>query len=104
MDKKRRNVGDIRVWVKVPASGKDVKFVIEWTRHVFGFWYRQDVTVPGAVDDLSLLASSRLKTAINPIRWTADGVTRVASMNRMFRKIKKARSRDRASRAGLRKI
>jgi|GEM_PF-3460587 len=101
LSRRRRNVGLIRVYVTVPANGENIKFTIEWTRHSFGFWYRQEVTLRGAVDDPEHANVNRLRTALDPIGWTADGTSKVKSMNRMFKKIKKSRVRDRASRAGL---
>jgi hypothetical protein len=101
LNRRRRDIGAIRVYVTVPTSKNDIKFTIEWTRHAFGFWYQQIVVLAGAVEDPKNMDVSKLRTALNPVEWTADGTTRVKSMNRMFRKIKKSRVRDRASRAGL---
>lgn len=101
LNRRRRDIGAIRIYVTVPANGDDIKFTIEWTRHAFGFWYRKELILRGAVDDPEDASSSRLRTALDPIQWTADGTTKVDSMNRMFKKIKKSRVRDRASRAGL---
>jgi len=101
LSRKRRDIGAIRIYVTVPASGKDIKFTIEWTRHAFGFWYRKEVTLKGAVEDPENANVGRLRSALDPIQWTADGTSKVASMNRTFKKIKKSRVRDRASRAGL---
>jgi len=101
LNRRRRDIGAIRVYVTVPTGGNDIKFTIEWTRHAFGFWYQQQVVLKGAVKDPRSADTSRLRAALDPIAWTADGTSRVKSMNRMFRKIKKSRVRDRASRAGL---
>jgi len=101
LNRRRQSIGLIRVYVTVPASGENIKFTIEWTRHAFGFWYRSEVTLNDAVDDPEHANVNKLRTALDPIQWTADGTTKVKSMNRMFKKIKKSRVRDRASRAGL---
>lgn len=102
LSRRRRDIGGIRIYVTVPANGNDIKFVIEWTRHAFGFWYRKEVVLRDFVKDPENANIGVLRTALDPIQWTADGTSRVASMNRMFKKIKKSRVRDRASRAGLR--
>lgn len=101
LNRRHRDIGTIRIYVTVPANGENIKFTIEWTRHAFGFWYRQEVILKDAVDDPEHANVQKLRTALDPIQWTADGTTRVKSMNRMFKKIKKSRVRDRASRAGL---
>lgn len=101
LDKKRRDIGNVRAYVTVRDNGDDLKFVVEWTRHAFGFWYRVEVTLRGAVGNLEEANVGKLKTALDPIRWTADGTTRIDSMNRMFKKTKKDRTKDRALRTGL---
>ena len=101
LNRKRRDIGEVRIYVTVPANGDDIKITIEWTRHAFGFWYRKELTLKGAVDDPGSASVSQLRTALDPIQWTADGTSKVGSMNRIFRKVKKSRVRDRASRAGL---
>jgi len=101
LNRRRRDIGGIRVYVTVPANGKDIKYTIEWTRHAFGFWYRKEFVLRGAVEDPENADIKKLRNALDPIQWTADGTTKVDSMNRMFKKIKKSRVRDRASRAGL---
>ena len=101
LNRKRRSVGSVRIYVTVPADGDDIKFTIEWTRHAFGFWYRKEFVLKNAVEDPDGANVNALRTALDPLQWTADGTSKVDSMNRMFRKIKKSRVRDRASRAGL---
>lgn len=101
LDRRRRDIGAIRIYVTVLANGDNIKFTIEWTRHAFGFWYRNEVILNNAVEDPENANVTKLRTALDPIQWTADGTTRVDSMNRMFKKVKKSRVRDRAARAGL---
>lgn len=101
LNRRRRDIGAIRLYVTVRADGDDIKFTIEWTRHVFGFWYRSEVVLKGSVDEMKESDVAKLRRALDPVEWTADGTTKVASMNRMFKKVKKSRVRDRASRRGL---
>jgi len=102
LDAKRKSVGSVRVNVLVPVAGNSIKYIIEWTRDIFGFWYRQVVVVPDGVSDPIAKSVPKLKQAFESVRWTAQGVTKVASMNRMFKKVKKNRTADRTVRAGMR--
>jgi hypothetical protein len=43
LDRRRREVGEIRVYVRVPVNDDYIRFVIEWTKYVFGFWYRKEL-------------------------------------------------------------
>jgi hypothetical protein len=101
LNRRRRNIGAIRVYVTVPAKGNDIKYTIEWTRHAFGFWYRKEMKLRNAVEDPAHAKIGLLRSALDPVQWTADGTVKLASMNKMFRKIKKSRVRDRAARSGL---
>lgn len=102
LDRRRRHVGSVRVRVAVPVDGKKIKYTIEWTRHIFGFWYRQEFVIQDGVDDPVGKSAKRLKEVAEPVRWTAHGVTRVKSMNRLFKKVKKNRTKDKAASAGMR--
>lgn len=99
MDSKRKNIGLVRIYTIVPANGNDITYRIEWTRHVFGFWYRRETKFHGAVDEG--IDTGKLKMTLDPVFWTADGKTKIDSMNRMFRRIKKSRVKDRGSRVGM---
>lgn len=100
LDRKRDGVGSIRVYVYTDLSN-DVRVRIEWTRNAFGFWYRSDIVLKEAVYDPYGVDLSGINSVFSAIRQTADGSTTVRGMNRLFRKVKKNKTRDKASRLGL---
>lgn len=101
MDRKRSPVGEIRVYVLVGANGGDATIRVEWTRNAFGFWYRKDVVLSGVVGEPYGADLSEVKNVFKFAGKTADGTVILKSMNRMFRKVKKNKARDNASKLGL---
>lgn len=101
LDRRRNDVGTIRVYVIVSKLSNDIKVRVEWTRHAFGFWFRNDVWMYGAAMKPKGVKLSDLERAFWAVKKTAEGSMTFQGQLRMFRKIKKNRSRDRASRLGL---
>jgi hypothetical protein len=101
LDRRRNNIGTIRVYVIVNKMSNDIKVRLEWTRHAFGFWFRQDVWLYGAAVNPKAARLSDLERALYWVRQTADGTTTFEGQLRMLKKVKKNRSRDRAAQIGL---
>lgn len=101
LNNKRVPVGLIRVYVTVPDNGDDIKYRVEWTRNAFGFWYWKEFTFKNVVDDPDDVSLRTIRTELNPVIKTADGTVPVKSMNRMYKKIKKNKVRDKVAQAGL---
>jgi hypothetical protein len=103
LNRKRKNIGAIRVFIDVPVNGKDIQFDVQWTRHAFGFWYTKKFTLKDVVDDTEDVDPDKLMHELRPVTWTADGSVPLRSMNRNFKKVKKNRVRDKVVTAGLRR-
>jgi hypothetical protein len=101
LDRRRNEVGSIRVYVLVGNISEDIRVRVEWTRKAFGFWYQKDVMLRGSVSEPNMANLSELKTVFNGVKQTADGSTILKSMNRMYKKIKKSQVRDKAAKLGL---
>lgn len=101
LNRRRNDVGTIRVYVVVSKLSGDIKVRIEWTRHAFGFWFRQDVWLYGAAQNPRTAKLSDLERAFFKVKATAEGTTTFQGQLHMFKKIKKSRSRDRMARMGL---
>lgn len=101
LDRKRKNVGSVKVTATVRQDSDDLRLRVEWTRHVFGFWYIKEYKLDGVVEDPGRIGIGKVGKLFDPVKWTADGTVKLQSMNRMFRKMRKSRIRDRAFREGL---
>ena len=100
MNRRGEVVGEMRVNVYVPSDPVlDILIRVEWTRNAFGFWYRKDIRMSGESGHVSV--QPKIREIMRWIATTADGTVSVTSMNRMFRKIRKNPSRDRAARMGM---
>ncbi len=97
----RQPIGTIRVVVRVPKLGKNVKVRIDWTRDAFGFWFREEFILRDAVQAPRMANLAPLTAALVLVRWTVDGSVRLKSMNRMLKKVKKNTAKDRMAEAGL---
>ena len=103
LNRKRDAVGMVRVYVTVPENGDDIKFRVEWTRNAFGFWYWIEFELKDVVGDTEDANVQKIRQELKPITQTADGTVNVRSMNRMYKKIRKSRVRDKVAQAGLRR-
>lgn len=102
LNRKGDEVGEFRVWIYEPNDKHlNIQTRVEWTRRAFGFWYRDEFL---NVNDISeeKLFKDRIKIAFKWVDVTANGTVRLRSMNRLhFKKIKKSKTVDRASRVGM---
>lgn len=100
-NKKGDNVGEIRIHIYVPEDKKNAIVIrIEWTKNLFGFWYRYNIRM----FDEDVLITGLYSGIREMKKWfstTADGTVNVSSMNRLFRKIRKNPVRDKVSRVGM---
>ena len=101
LNRRRNDVGTIRVYVIVNKMSNDIKIRVEWTRHAFGFWFRQDVWLYGAALNPKMAKLNDLERAFYSVKQTAEGTTTFKGQLRTYRKVKKNRSRDRTARMGL---
>ena len=101
LNRRRQDIGTIRVYVIVSKLSNDIKVRVEWTRHAFGFWFREDVWMYGAAQNPKAAKLTELERAFNSVKHTADGTTTFRGQIHMHRKIKKNRNRDRSAHLGL---
>jgi hypothetical protein len=94
-------VGEVRIKISVPESRNlDISVMVEWTRDAFGFWYQEEIRMENSDDPTKAFMDQFVK-AMKWVKTTADGTVRVASMNRLHKKVRKNSVKDRAARAGL---
>lgn len=87
-------IGRYRVTMYVPDDMQfKISVLVEWTRDVFGFWYQDAFRIDNIDNPIPALLN-RFRESMKWIRTTADGLVKVASMNRMFRKMRKNRIKD----------
>jgi hypothetical protein len=101
LNRKRQDIGTIRVMVTTFNETNNIRVRVEWTRHAFGFWYRQDVWLSNAAMNPRMAKLAPLENAFGLVRLTADGGARLKGMIRVVKKIKKNQTKDRAMRQGL---
>jgi len=102
LNRKREDIGEVRVWIQVPEYDiLPIRLIVEWTRHAFGFWYRDESKIENIEDPTDSFLKA-LDKSIRSVKITADGTVRLASMNRGgVKKIKQNRVKDKAARSGL---
>lgn len=101
LNRRKDDVGTVRVYVIVNKLSDDILVRIEWTRHAFGFWFRQDVWLYGAATGPKAAKLGDLERAFFWVTQTAEGTTTFESQLRMLKKVRKSRARDRTARLGL---
>lgn len=102
LNRKRDRVGTVWVDVLVPRDGVDPRVVFRWTRNAFGFWYVEQMEVPGAGEDAFNADYGLVRAAVRAAVQTATGAVRLQSMNRMHRTVRRSRQAERVAHRGLR--
>jgi hypothetical protein len=103
-NKKRDQIGMVRVWVIVSKIRDEIKVKIEWTRNAFGFWFTKLIIFKGEAKGTSSVKLADLRTVIGQIRQTTEGTVKLQSMIRTFKKVKKSTIKDRMVQVGLIRI
>jgi hypothetical protein len=88
------SIGTIRIEIYVPYDSElPVRIRIEWTKDVFGFWYREDVFIPNDNNWEEDIRSIMI-IPFRMIEATARGSIKISSMNLGIKKIKKNNTKD----------
>lgn len=101
LDRRRDVVGTIRATIEMADDGGYADVKVEWTKDLFGFWFREEFDPDFYEDGSGFDAEDEMEMVCGAIARTANRSSSLKSQLLMHSKTKKNESKDRSFESGL---